>query len=202
MSTGLDRIEPDRFAAIGRRFSRWSGKSGVGKLAPKSILLRILLPAILVVGAGTWLLLPGKGGAANKPLQIVAVAAQPTPPPDVETANKILMFNAAMAEAIVPDAPAPLDKLTIASQSWRRGGLGSNALLTFTLRNNNAYAVKDIEIACAFTRQDGSHLTDRSRVIPDTVSMKSRKTFVRLHIGFVNVNASRAKCLPIAANRV
>jgi hypothetical protein len=55
----------------------------------------------------------------------------------------------------------------ISSQSGRRGGLGSNALVTFTLRNNNRYAVEDIEITCAFVRRDGSHLTDRSRLIPE-----------------------------------
>jgi len=95
----------------------------------------------------------------------------------------------------------PINGLSISSQSWRRGGLGSKALVTFTLRNNNDYAVKDIELVCAFARQDGSHLTDRKRVIPDTVNMKSRKTFARVLVGFVNVSASRAKCTPVAANR-
>jgi hypothetical protein len=71
-----------------------------------------------------------------------------------------------------------------------------------TLRNGNGYAVKDIDIACAFSRQDGSHLTDRSRVIPDVINMKSRKTFVRLHVGFVNVNAAKAKCSPISASHI
>jgi len=71
-----------------------------------------------------------------------------------------------------------------------------------TLRNDNGYAVKDIDIACAFSRPDGSHLTDRSRVIPDIVNMKSRKTFVRLHVGFVNVNAAKVKCSPIAARHI
>ena len=80
--------------------------------------------------------------------------------------------------------------------------MGSNALVTFTLRNNNDYAVKDIEIACAFNRRDGSHLTDRTRVIRDTVNMKSRKTFARMHIGYVNINASRAKCSLVAASRL
>ncbi len=99
-------------------------------------------------------------------------------------------------------AASPLDGLTISSQSWRRGGLGSKALVTFTLRNGNDYAVKDIEIACAFARRDGSHLTDRKRVIAETVDMKSRKTFTRVHVGFVNVNADKAKCALIAASRV
>jgi hypothetical protein len=109
--------------------------------------------------------------------------------------------EAAAPAAPPPEAP-PVDGLKISSQSWRRGGLGSNALVTFTLRNNNDYAVKDVEIACAFARRDGSHLTDRSRVVPGTVQMKSRKTFARLHVGFVNVNANKAKCALVAANRI
>jgi hypothetical protein len=96
-------------------------------------------------------------------------------------------------EAITPAETAPVDGLKIMSQSWRRGGLGSKALVTFTLRNGNDYAVKDIEIFCSFARMDGSHLTDRQRVIHDTVNMKSRRTFARMHIGFVNINASQAK---------
>ena len=96
---------------------------------------------------------------------------------------------------------ADLSRLRISSQTWRRGGLGSKALVTFTLRNDNDYAVKDVEIACAFARRDGSHLTDRSRVLADSVAMKSRKTFARIPIGFVNVNADQAKCSLVAARR-
>ncbi len=75
-------------------------------------------------------------------------------------------------------------------------------MVTLTLRNANNYAVKDIEISCAFAKRDGGHLTDRTRLIQDVVNMKSRKTFARLHVGFVNVNASGAKCSLIAANRI
>src|SRR5258706_10211593 len=96
-------------------------------------------------------------------------------------------------EAIAPVETSPVDGLKISSQSWRRGGLGSKALVTLTLRNANEYAVKDIEIFCSFARRDGSHLTDRKRVIRDTVSMRSQKTFARMHVGFVNVNANQAK---------
>ena len=109
--------------------------------------------------------------------------------------------EAAPAET-APLQASPLDGLKISSQSWRRGGLGSKALITFSLRNGNDYAVKDIEIACAFLRRDGSHLTDRRRVIHDTVSMKSRKSFARLHVGFVNVNADKAKCALVAASHI
>jgi hypothetical protein len=111
----------------------------------------------------------------------------------------------AAATTIQPQGPAAepagLDHLKISSQTWRRGGLGSKALVTFTLRNDNDYAVKDVAIVCAFARRDGSHLTDRSRVLADTVSMKSRKTYARIPVGFVNVNADQAKCSLVTARR-
>jgi hypothetical protein len=115
---------------------------------------------------------------------------------------KSASFDPSVTEVIVPAQPAPVDGLKISSQSWRRGGLGSNALVTMTLRNNNEYAVKDIDISCAFLRPDGSHLTDRTRLIPDAISMKSRKTFARLHVGFVNVNAAKAKCSLLTASHI
>ena len=69
------------------------------------------------------------------------------------------------------------------------------------MRNDNDYAVRDVEIVCAFTRRDGTPLTARSRVLTDTVSMKSRKTFARIPVGYVNVNADQAKCSLVAARR-
>jgi hypothetical protein len=125
-----------------------------------------------------------------------------TPPEAAAPAAQDSSFNPATAEVITPEATAPVDGLKISSQSWRRGGLGSKALITFTLRNGNDYPVKDIEIACAFSRRDGSHLTDRTRTIHDVVNMKSRKRYARLHVGFVNVNADKAKCLPVGASHV
>jgi hypothetical protein len=136
--------------------------------------------------------------ATTPPAETAPAAAAPTATPPAQDAS----FNPATAEAITPEETAPVDGLKISSQSWRRGGLGSKALITFTLRNGNDFAVKDIEIACAFSRRDGSHLTDRSRTIHDIVNMKSRKRFARLHVGFVNVNADKAKCSPVAASHI
>ena len=129
---------------------------------------------------------------------------RPSWPILVSLPRRCVAYNppTAEGEAIVPEETAPVDGLKISSQYWRRGGLGSKALVTFTLRNSNDYAVKDIAISCAFSRRDGSHLTDRSRVIHDIVNKRSRKTFARLLVGFVNVNASKAKCSLVAARPV
>jgi hypothetical protein len=107
---------------------------------------------------------------------------------------------APLLETAVAEKPV-VDGLRISSQSWRRGGLGSKALVTLTLRNTNDYAVKDIEIACAFARRDGSPLTERRRLLSDTVNMRSRKTYSGMLVGFVNVNANKAKCSAVAASR-
>jgi hypothetical protein len=175
----------------------------------------VLLPVLAIAGLTAWMVLSGASSAKSQSVNQSATApapavagektalrdAAPTPAPDPATPAASADQSAAPAPS-PPVETSPLDGLKISSQSWRRGGLGSKALVTFTLRNTNDYAVKDIEIACAFNRRDGSHLTDRTRLIRDTVDMKSRKTFARMHIGFVNINASQAKCSLVAASRI
>jgi hypothetical protein len=164
------------------------------------------LPAALIASLGAWVLLSSYASepAESEPVRLAtaAVAVPPAPSPGVALGPVAFDPPTAEGEAIVPEETAPVDGLKISSQYWRRGGLGSNALVTFTVRNGNDYAVKDLEITCAFARRDGSHLTDRTRTVHDTVNMKSRKTFARMHVGFVNVNASKAKCSLVAARHI
>jgi hypothetical protein len=158
-----------------------------------------------LAGLGAWVLLSGHGSntAETGPVRLAAATiAEPVQSPIPENVEEAALPDPAVApaEAAPPEA-APVDGLKISSQYWRRGGLGSKALVTLTLRNRNDYAVKDIEIFCSFSRRDGSHLTDRRRMIHKTVKKKSRKTFARMHVGFVNVNAKRAKCSLVTASR-
>ncbi|GAC1338712.1 MAG: hypothetical protein NVSMB20_15010 [Bradyrhizobium sp.] len=173
----------------------------------------VWLPISLIVALAAWVLLSIYSGTATESVgnsaqtEPVVQAATALNEPEQSPANDSALGSFAAIppgeEAATPgQAGAPLDGLRIASQSWRRGGLGSIALVTFTLRNTNAYAVKDIQISCAFNRRDGSHLTDRARVIHDTINMKSRRTFARVHVGFVNVTADKAKCALVAASPV
>ncbi len=205
MSFGLSRIEWTGFART----------SGGLWARPQPVSTRFLefgfvwLPAVLIAVLATWMLLSGYAGnraarELGQPVHMTTVAAVTAPLPVAAPAQPGAPLDATTMplDAIVPEQPAPVDRLRISSQYWRRGGLGSNALVTLTLRNNNDYAIKDVEITCAFARRDGSHLTDRTRTIHDIVNLKSRKTFVRLHVGFVNINAIRAKCSPIAASHI
>ena len=44
-------------------------------------------------------------------------------------------------------------------------------------------------------------LTARTKLIADTINMKSRKTYSGMLIGFVNINANKAKCSLVTASR-
>jgi hypothetical protein len=201
----------------------WFAKVRTYRQTNVSTQAAVLLPVAAIAGLTAWMVLSGSSSANS---QSVSQSAAAPPPPSIaaaDTTEKTPRLDSAPTPAQDPATPPqatppsdqavatpppsvaeafPLDGLRISSQSWRRGGLGSNALVTFTVRNKNGYAVKDIEIACAFNRRDGSHLTDRTRLISDTVNMKSRKTFARMHVGFVNINASKAKCSLVAASRI
>ncbi|AWM08145.1 hypothetical protein [Bradyrhizobium symbiodeficiens] len=193
MNARLDRIGLGRFAGTGERLAR------IITIASVSFGRSLLwLLAAIIVGCGAWMLLPLSKGNSAEPAKAELAAVEAAPSADAAAA--VSPVSEAQAAARSP-AVAELGRLRISSQTWRRGGLGSRALVTFTLRNDNDYAVKDVEIVCAFARRDGSHLTDRSRVLADPVSMKSRKTFARVPVGFVNVNADQAKCSLVAARR-
>lgn len=171
-------------AERGKSWWRKSGPFDRGDLATQAA---VLLPVIAIAVMSAWTM--DARGQSVEP----AVAVQSTPPSDPPVAKP----DAAQAPATA------VNGLKITSQSWRRGGLGSNALFNFTVRNTNDYAVGDLKVACTFARHDGSPLTERERVIPDAVvNTKSRKTFARVHIGFVNVNADKAKCALVAASRL
>ena len=192
------------------RIAGWSFGKSEARLA--------VLPAIAIAGCTIWLMLPQASDAeghstatspevtrvtqdtsrADDTAGTQATLSSPAPATDANPAAA--PGDIAPPETVAP-ATSPLDGLKIITQSWRRGGLGSKALVTFTLRNANDYAVS-IEIACTFARRDGSHLTDRRRVIPDTVNMKSRKRYAGMLVGFVNVNANKAKCSVVTASRI
>jgi hypothetical protein len=187
------------------------GHSGAAGVAGLKL---VVLPVLIIVGLSAWMILAGPSdaeshsGATRSP---VIVSAQNTSwfnpaitPTEANVATPVDVVTP-VEETVPAEAPqietVPVDGLKISSQSWRRGGLGSKALVTFTLRNRNDYAVRNIEIACAFTRKDGTHLTDRRRTIHDTVNTRSRRTFARMLVGFVNISANRAKCALVTASR-
>lgn len=97
-------------------------------------------------------------------------------------------------------AVASVDGLALVRQALRRGGLGSKALMTLTIRNSNDYPVKHIQLLCAFSSRDGNYVTRRRHLIDGVIKPNSRRTFRHLMVGFVSINANRAKCSLLSAD--
>ena len=115
----------------------------------------IWVPAALILGLGAWMLMSGYSSKTTAEVNRCAWRGPrhrvPSPatnirqegsPPNPATARAETTATLP-SEAIAPVEPAPVDGLKISSQFWRRG-LGSKALVTFTLRNGNGYPVKHI----------------------------------------------------------
>ena len=198
MSAGLFPIQSAGAADSGG----FSGRPRARHLKNKLIWLAV----IVVVAAAAWKMFsghaarPAEGQTVGRTNVATTASIRPSPLSDTDPALSASRFGT--APAAVPTEAAPVEGLKISSQSWRRGGLGSKALVTFTLRNDNDYAVAELGLLCSFSRADGSPVTERRQTIHDTVNMKSRKTFARVHVGFVHVNANRAKCSLLSASRV
>jgi hypothetical protein len=222
MSAGLSRL-------LGRRSGGTTARVAASRagsdLQLRSALVGLVVLATMVLGTAAWLTVSVDDGesadgsllrltpetTAGMPVgdedgmglsRAVVGSSSPTP------GGSLMEANASIAPAVqqrMPTAatdPVTLSGLRISSQSWQRGGLGSKALVTFTVRNANQFAVRDVEISCAFSRRDGSHVTDRRRLVSGEVRSRSRKTFAAVHVGFVNVNVSTAKCALVAAAKI
>jgi len=123
----------------------------IGPLARSQLATQaaVLLPVIVVAGLSAWTLRAPPSAdsqsarVAQEPASAnassAAVGTDQPEPPEIPPAQ------------VAPIGASSAAGLWISSQTWRRGGLGSNALVTLTLRNENDYAVKDVEIACAFS---------------------------------------------------
>ncbi len=158
------------------------------------------LPPILIAALAVWMWTESRNYPATPtPPQLGVVLASTVDDDGSEPDTTSALPTSREAE---PEATASLQRLSIARQSLRRGGLGAKALMTFTIRNRNDYAVKDLELLCAFRGRDGRVVTERRRTITDTIAPKSRKAFPRIHVGHVSITAARAKCRLLAAVRV
>lgn len=150
------------------------------------------LAAIAAVVAG-WLLMPSFAKAPQPDLTLNLAVATPADDSSIPEAKPAKL--AETSEAV------DLDRVRLSRQSFRRGGMGSRALMTFTVRNANAYDIKDLELLCAFRSRDGRYATERRKLVAETVAMKSRKAFPMTLVGHVNLRAERAKCSLITASR-
>lgn len=153
---------------------------------------RLLTGGLCVVAAvlAGWFLIPSFARAPQPDLSLNLATAAPDTIPETKPAK--------LAD---PMEAVDLDRVRLSRQSFRRGGMGSRALMTFTVRNANAYPIKDLEMLCAFKSRDGRYATERRKLVAETIAMKSRKAFPMTLVGHVNIRAAKAKCSLVTASR-
>jgi hypothetical protein len=173
------------------------------------------ISTVLIAGAAVWTLEPGQAQDTPRAAPDARLTMIFGPPSSVTTSfilaqADIPAENQASTDqaidlldqsAVVVDESLPIERLSIVRQSIRRAGLGSRAIATLVLRNENEYAVKDIGVRCAFARIDGQGSTERVRMIERTLKPKSRAALPPTLIGHINVMAPKGKCSLVSASR-
>lgn len=97
----------------------------------------------------------------------------------------------------------PADMMSVSNFKWSTGGFGAVAIAnSITIKNDNSFAVKDIELTCHFSAPSGTVLSRLSHTIYDTVKAKAKRTFSDVNLGFVNSQSQRAACAVEKAARL
>jgi hypothetical protein len=92
-------------------------------------------------------------------------------------------FIPADESAAAGRAAAAANNVKLLKFSWRKGGFGTVMIGTFTIANENEFAVKDIPVACKLTAPSGTVLGVAAATIYERFAPHSRKTISELNMG-------------------
>jgi hypothetical protein len=99
------------------------------------------------------------------------------------------------------DRQPPVRRMALSGQSWTTGGFDTVGLMSFSVKNDNPYDIKDFVISCSFSGKSGTNLGDRSHIVYDTVKAMSTRAFAKINIGFIPSQSARAGCSLVSAVR-
>lgn len=86
----------------------------------------------------------------------------------------------------------PYHNVVIDKMNVSKDGLIFKA--TFTLKNNNIFDVKDIEVRCDHTAKSGTVIDHNIRTIYEIVKAHGTKTVRDFNMGFINSQAVATQC--------
>lgn len=99
------------------------------------------------------------------------------------------------------DRQPPVRRMSLTNQSWSTGGFDTIGMMSFTVKNENPYEVKDFMVSCSFHGNSGTFLGDRTHTVYETVKAKSNRAFSKVNIGFIPSQSSRGGCSLLSAVR-
>lgn len=104
------------------------------------------------------------------------------------------------ASSSSPSAPAAPDPREVALTNlkldftWKLGGFDNVILATFTVKNENDFDVKDLQIRCEAFGKSGTRIDRNTRTIYDVVKAKGTKRLPEANLGLVNSQAEKLAC--------
>ena len=87
-----------------------------------------------------------------------------------------------------------LDSVTLVRPGIRVWDEGNIVETAFSLENNSAHDVKNIEVVCTFYDNDGRDLGDRDWIVYDTLKASERQIFQLQDKMYINKRASKISC--------
>jgi hypothetical protein len=91
-------------------------------------------------------------------------------------------------------AADPAAAVKVVKQVWKKGGRNTIGIADITIRNDNAFAVKDIKIKCVFTIKSTGNVTEIQQTIAGPVKPNTEQTFKKVSFGFVDTQAADGEC--------
>lgn len=108
--------------------------------------------------------------------------------------NPVQLFK----ETVVKQ-PSPESNISIKNLNWTRGGFGSVMLVTFTLKNENHYNVRDVQIKCDLSGKSGTVIGSVEQTIFER--LVDTKTFSDVNMGFIPGQTNSVNCSVLSAKR-
>lgn len=98
-----------------------------------------------------------------------------------------------------PDRNAEaLRNVSLVNFEWHKGGFDNVMMVSFSIKNDNSFAVKDLAINCAHQGKSGTLIDSNQRTIFDVIPPKSMKKFRNFNMGFIHTQADSSTCRVIS----
>lgn len=108
---------------------------------------------------------------------------------------------AAQHTVTIPPPPDPRTLVTIADYTWGKVGFGTVGQGNFTIKNDNAFPVKDVHVRCSFYGNSGTQVSSSDATIFEVVGAKKSRTFKEVNLGFIHPQSTKASCRVIDVGR-
>lgn len=87
-----------------------------------------------------------------------------------------------------------LRDVSLALDSWSKGGFDNIMLANFTIKNATKYSVKDITVTCTHSAASGTEIDSNTRTIYERVKPKDQKRIRDFNMGFIHNQAQSRRC--------